>query len=518
MDRASAAARAEKGRAPAYAVVVPTAGRPELERTLRPLLAAGPCAPAEIVVVDDRPAPQGPPPGADAAGVTVLRSGGRGPACARDVGWRRTSAPWVVFLDDDVAPGDDWTAELAADLAACGDGVGGCQGRIEVPPPRGRRPTDAERGTLALARARWITADMAYRRAALAAADGFDRRLKRAYREDTDLALRVLDAGYALVAGTRRSVHPMVRDARLLRSVAAQAGNADDALMRRLHGPRWRARVGEPPGRLRRHVAATAALAGAAAAPLLAPLLGPRTSAAAAAGLGSLWLAATAEFAWRRIAPGPRTRDEIVRMAVTSALIPPAACAQRVAGEWRHRRARPHRERRVKAVLFDRDGTLVHDVPYNRDPGLVRPLPHARAALERARTAGLRVGVVTNQSGVARGLITPAELEAVNAALEERLGPFDAWRVCVHGEDDGCTCRKPRTGLIEAAAADLGLSPRECAVIGDIGADVEAARAAGARSVLVPGPATRAAEVAAAPETAPRLTGAVRRLLRDGAA
>ncbi|WP_461003873.1 glycosyltransferase family 2 protein, partial [Streptomonospora sediminis] len=251
--------------ADAYSVVVPTVGRPGLEWTLRPLL-DGARAPEEIVVVDDRPAPNGPPPGAAVPGVTLLRSGGRGPACARDIGWRHTATPWVAFLDDDVLPDADWTAALAADLAACHSGVGASQGRIDVPPPPGRRPTDAERATLALARARWITADMAYRRAALEAADGFDRRFNRAYREDTDLALRVLDAGYELTAGTRRSIHPVVQDARPWRSVAAQAGNADDALMRRLHGPGWRKRVGEPGGTLPRHVLTTAALADAAAA------------------------------------------------------------------------------------------------------------------------------------------------------------------------------------------------------------------------------------------------------------
>ncbi|WP_308251293.1 glycosyltransferase family 2 protein, partial [Streptomonospora nanhaiensis] len=253
----------------AYSVVVPTVGRPELPRALRPLLGGGAAAPAEIVVVDDRPHPGPPLPGTGHPAVRVLRSGGRGPACARDLGWRATRTPWVVFLDDDVVPDPDWTTALAADLASAGGHVGGVQGRIEVPPPPGRRPTDAERGTLGLAGAAWITADMAYRRTALEAVDGFDRRFRRAYREDTDIALRVLDAGFALGQGRRRCVHP-VRDAGLWRSVAAQAGNADDVLMRRLHGRRWRERVAEPPGRFPRHAAATAVLVSAVAAGALA--------------------------------------------------------------------------------------------------------------------------------------------------------------------------------------------------------------------------------------------------------
>jgi histidinol-phosphate phosphatase family protein len=168
----------------------------------------------------------------------------------------------------------------------------------------------------------------------------------------------------------------------------------------------------------------------------------------------------------------------------------------------------------LKAVLFDRDGTLVHDVPYNGDPARVRPVPGARAALDRLRAAGVAVGVVTNQSGVARGVLTPEQVEAVNRRVEELLGPFAAWAVCPHGPDDGCACRKPAPGLVTDAARRLGVDPRECALVGDIGADVDAAIAAGARPILVPTPLTRPEEVAAAPEVANDLGEAVDRLLR----
>src|SRR4051794_24515334 len=84
------------------------------------------------------------------------------------------------------------------------------------------------------------------------------------------------------------------------------------------------------------------------------------------------------------------------------------------------------------AVLFDRDGTLVDDVPYNGDPVLVRPVPGAREALDRLRSAGLKLGVVTNQSAVARGICGPDDVAAVNARVEELLGPFDTWQVCPH--------------------------------------------------------------------------------------
>ncbi|MDI3330875.1 MAG: HAD-IIIA family hydrolase [Micrococcus sp.] len=169
-------------------------------------------------------------------------------------------------------------------------------------------------------------------------------------------------------------------------------------------------------------------------------------------------------------------------------------------------------------MLFDRDGTLVHDVPYNGDPDRVAPVDQAAAALARVRAAGLRTAVVSNQSGVARGLITRDQVDAVNARVEELLGPFDSWQVCPHGPADGCGCRKPRPGMVLAAAAALGVRPEECVLIGDIGADVEAAQAAGARSVLVPTAVTRPEEIADAPATAPDLAAAVDMVLRLGAA
>ncbi len=164
------------------------------------------------------------------------------------------------------------------------------------------------------------------------------------------------------------------------------------------------------------------------------------------------------------------------------------------------------------AVLFDRDGTIVVDVPYNGRPDLVRPMPGAAAALDRLRSLGVPTAVVSNQSGIARGLLTPGQVDAVNARVEELLGPLGPIFVCPHGPDEGCRCRKPAPGLVEDAAAALGVSPRRCALIGDIGADVDAALAVGVRPVLVPTSRTRAAEVATAPEVAPDLLTAVEML------
>ncbi|MGW4500983.1 D-glycero-alpha-D-manno-heptose-1,7-bisphosphate 7-phosphatase, partial [Micromonospora sp. NPDC004336] len=108
------------------------------------------------------------------------------------------------------------------------------------------------------------------------------------------------------------------------------------------------------------------------------------------------------------------------------------------------------------AVLLDRDGTLIEDVPYNGDPEKVRAVPGARVALDRLRAAGLRLAVVTNQSGLARGLFSEGQMRAVHARVERLLGRFDAWLVCPHGEGAGCGCRKPAAGLVWAAARELG--------------------------------------------------------------
>src|SRR5215210_7575550 len=240
-------------------VVVPTVGRSSLDVLLDALAQAPGPRPAELVLVDDRPT--GEPLHAERPGlppVRVVRTGGGGPARARNLGWRTARTEWVAFLDDDVVPDADWYERLATDLAHLPADVAGSQGRVRVPLPEPRRPTDWERGTAGLATSSWITADLAYRRAALAAVGGFDERFPRAFREDSDLALRVRDTGARLVRGERWITHP-VRPADRWISVRVQAGNADDVLMRRLHGPDWRIRADAPLGRRPQHTAVTAA-------------------------------------------------------------------------------------------------------------------------------------------------------------------------------------------------------------------------------------------------------------------
>jgi histidinol-phosphate phosphatase family protein len=126
--------------------------------------------------------------------------------------------------------------------------------------------------------------------------------------------------------------------------------------------------------------------------------------------------------------------------------------------------------------------------------------------------------VVTNQSGIGRGRVTRAQVEQVNARVEELLGPFGTWQLCPHAPEAGCDCRKPRPGLVLAAARALGVPAERCVVIGDIGTDVAAAGAAGARAVLVPTPATKPEDVRAAPAVAADLRSAVELALAMAAA
>jgi len=485
-------------------IVVPTVGRPSLQVLLDALANGTVTVTAPVIVVDDRMS--GEPLTLTTTGldVEVVRSHGGGPARARNLGWRRARTPWVSFLDDDVLPDPNWFEALLEDLTTAPNDVAGVQGRVRVPLPEHRAPTDWERGTAGLADAQWITADLSYRRDALASVGGFDERFPRAFREDADLGLRVTASQGRIARGKRTIAHP-VRPADFWASVRQQRGNADDFLMRALHGPDWRSRAAAPRGRRRRNIAVT--LAGVSG--LAGLVTGRRLVAAAGA---TAWLVGTGEFALARIKPGPRDAAEVRRMLVTSAVIPPAATWHSLRGLLAHRSAAAWRGL-PELVLFDRDGTLVHDVPYNGDPSRVRPVSGARSALDRLRHEGVRIGLVTNQSGVAASRITTAQVQAVNARVEQVLGPFDVVEVCPHGPDDGCACRKPAPGMVKQACAALGVDPGRCVVVGDIGADVEAAAAAGAHGILVPTATTRPEEVDRAEQVRPNLGAAVDSIL-----
>jgi D-glycero-D-manno-heptose 1,7-bisphosphate phosphatase len=148
------------------------------------------------------------------------------------------------------------------------------------------------------------------------------------------------------------------------------------------------------------------------------------------------------------------------------------------------------------AVFIDRDGTLVEDVGYLRRVEDIRFFPWTVDAIRALDRAGLTPVVVTNQSGVARGLLTEQRLEEIHAAmsriLDEGGARVRAYYYCPHHPDGSvpeyatvCGCRKPAAGLIERAARDLDLDPAKSFVIGDTWLDVGLARRIGAKAVLV---------------------------------
>ncbi|HEY4753391.1 MAG TPA: HAD-IIIA family hydrolase, partial [Candidatus Limnocylindrales bacterium] len=147
-------------------------------------------------------------------------------------------------------------------------------------------------------------------------------------------------------------------------------------------------------------------------------------------------------------------------------------------------------------VLFDKDGTLIDDVPFNVDPALIRLAPGAAAALRRLGDAGFAAAVVTNQPGVALGYFGLRDLEAVHGRLEQLLADqgvrLRGFYACPHHPRGSvgafaiaCRCRKPGGGLVRRAVRELGLVAADTWVVGDSWADVAAGRSAGCRTVLV---------------------------------
>jgi histidinol-phosphate phosphatase family protein len=141
------------------------------------------------------------------------------------------------------------------------------------------------------------------------------------------------------------------------------------------------------------------------------------------------------------------------------------------------------------AVFLDRDGTIIADAGYISDPEDVVLLDGVCEGLQELRQAGYALVIVSNQSGVARQLITPRELCAVHervlAELVSRGVGIDGAYYCPHCPDDSCDCRKPLPGLLLRAAADLEIDLRRSFCVGDSRRDVEAGRSAGCTTILL---------------------------------
>ena len=138
------------------------------------------------------------------------------------------------------------------------------------------------------------------------------------------------------------------------------------------------------------------------------------------------------------------------------------------------------------AVFIDRDGTLIRDADYLSSVDDLEVFEYSAEALRMLKECGFLVMVVTNQSGIGRGLLTENEMHSVNDAIQLALGGvIDAFYFCPHRPGDGCVCRKPATGMIEQAAGDFEIDLANSWFVGDKKSDIETGFAAGTGTALV---------------------------------
>jgi D-glycero-D-manno-heptose 1,7-bisphosphate phosphatase len=141
----------------------------------------------------------------------------------------------------------------------------------------------------------------------------------------------------------------------------------------------------------------------------------------------------------------------------------------------------------ARAVFFDRDGVLMEEVHYCGDPARVKAYPGAGEALRQIRAGGFRTFIVTNQSGIGRGLIAEAQYRAVQDELLRQIGPglIDGAYFCADPPGVPSLRRKPEPGMVLEAAADHGLDLARSFFVGDKSSDIECGRRAGTRTILV---------------------------------
>ena len=140
-------------------------------------------------------------------------------------------------------------------------------------------------------------------------------------------------------------------------------------------------------------------------------------------------------------------------------------------------------------MFLDRDGVIARDVHYCRRVEDFEILPAVPEAIKLLNEHGFRVVVITNQSGIARGLFTEATLHQIHRHMEEELAGqgarLDAIYYCPHHPDDGCQCRKPRPGLLIKAAQELGVDLAKSFMVGDSEIDIQTGKAVGSQTVLI---------------------------------
>lgn len=312
-------------------VVVPTYRRPDLLDRCLAALAIQEYDPAafEVVVADDAACEATRRQvdgwlGRASVAIHYVAPTGRGPAAARNAGWRSGRGRVVAFTDDDCIPDPRWLAE---GLATLGDaGAAAASGRVIVPVPE--RPTDYERDAAGLASAQFVTANCFVRREALEAVGGFDERYEAAWREDSDLQFSLLERSLTITRSPGAVVVHPVRPAPWGVSLKQQRKSQYNALLYKKFPRRYRRAIQPAPPW--HYYAAVAALAGAPAA-----LLAGAYAAAATAAVA--WAALTSRFCLRRLRGTTLAPGHLAEMAVTSALIPPLSIFWRLYGALRFR-------------------------------------------------------------------------------------------------------------------------------------------------------------------------------------
>jgi len=133
----------------------------------------------------------------------------------------------------------------------------------------------------------------------------------------------------------------------------------------------------------------------------------------------------------------------------------------------------------IRCILFDRDGTLgeLSDVKY---PQTFLPFCDIKKVFDQLKERGYTVGIISNQASIARGTGKGYDFEKEFSSYHA-----DIWKICPHDTKDNCDCRKPKSGLLLAVAEKLGISPKECLVVGDRLSDIQCAKNVGASGALV---------------------------------
>jgi glycosyltransferase involved in cell wall biosynthesis len=317
----------------AVSVVIPTYRRNDLlARCLRGVLSQDFDEPFEIVVVDD-----GRTPGTASAiravqdekcadvPIRLFDGPSRGPASARNLGWRAAQADLIAFIDDDAFPADrKWLRMGISRLRE--PNIAGVSGKVTVPIPA--RPTDFQRNVHALEQGTFLTCNAFYKRSALEAVDGFDERFTVPFREDSDLQFRIEASGGQLVREPEAHVIHPAPEGRFAQSLRLQRYSLFNALLFKKHPDRYRREIQpEPPW-------SYYVINGLAAATLASFVRGRRSLGLLTAGA---WLAMNFQFFLRRQRGASRTPRHIADMLLTSFAIPPASVYWRLRGALRFR-------------------------------------------------------------------------------------------------------------------------------------------------------------------------------------